>query len=136
MSTERPADGLLTIASRHTVKDTIDRLEAELRARGITVFARIDHAAGADSVGMPLQPTEVLIFGNPKAGTPLMQDAQSIGIDLPLKVLAWEDASGRVMLSYNDVRWLARRHHLGNGVEPQVAALTGLLTKLAEAAAA
>ena len=89
-------DGLVTIASRHPVKETIDRLEAAVKAAGISVFARIDHAAGATSVGMPLRPTELLIFGNPKGGTPLMQSRQAIGLDLPLKMLAWEDGSGKV----------------------------------------
>ena len=79
-------DGLVTIASNHPVKETLDRLEVDLRAKNITVFARIDHAAGAASVAMPLRPTELLIFGSPKAGTPLMQSKQMIGIDLPLKM--------------------------------------------------
>lgn len=126
-------DGLITITSRHPVKETIDRLEAALAARGITVFARIDHAAGAAAVGLPLRPTELLIFGHAKSGTPLMQAAQSIGIDLPLKMLAWQDESGRVALSYNDIAWLARRHRLGSHADPAMAAL---LASLAEAAAA
>jgi uncharacterized protein (DUF302 family) len=99
--------GLTTIRSRSSVKATIDRLEASLKAGGVIVFARIDHAAGAISVGMSLRPTELLIFGNPKGGTPLMQANQTIGIDLPLKVLAWEDASGGVWVTYNDPAWLA-----------------------------
>ncbi len=106
-------DGLITLASNHPVKATMDRLEAALRDKGITLFARIDHAAGAASVDMPLRPTELIIFGNPKAGTPLMQARQSIGIDLPLKMLGWQDAAGKVWLAYNDPAWLARRHGLG-----------------------
>jgi uncharacterized protein (DUF302 family) len=90
------ADGLITIPSSNSVKATLDRLESEVKARGIAVFARIDHAAGATRAGLALRPTELLIFGNAIAGTPLMQAAQTIGIDLPLKALAWEDASGRV----------------------------------------
>ena len=105
-------DGLITLASNHPVKATMDRLEAALRDKGITLFARIDHAAGAASVDMPLRPTELIIFGNPKAGTPLMQARQSIGIDLPLKMLGWQDAAGKVWLAYNDPAWLARRHGL------------------------
>src|SRR5271170_3320447 len=105
-----PEDGLVSVASKYSVKDTLDRLEANLKAKDITVFARIDHAAGAASVAMPLRPTELLIFGNPKAGTPLMQSSQTIGIDLPLKILAWQDAAGQVWLTYNDPGWLARRH--------------------------
>jgi uncharacterized protein (DUF302 family) len=96
------ADGLTTIPSGLGPKETADRLEAEIEARGMTVFARIDHAAGAASVGLPLQPTELLIFGSAKAGTPLMQADQAIGIDLPLKALVHEDPAGKVWLSYNE----------------------------------
>ena len=127
--------GLTTIRSRDSVKATIDRLEAELKAAGVTVFARIDHAAGAASAGMSLRPTELLIFGNPKAGTPLMQAKQTIGIDLPLKVLAWEDASGDVWVSYNDPAWLAARHGLGEEAQEAVRALAAALVKFAKAAA-
>ena len=84
----------------------MDRLETEIRAQGITVFARIDHAAGAAEAGFTLRPTELLIFGNPRAGTPLMQSVQTIGIDLPLKTLVWQDASGKTWLSYNEPSWL------------------------------
>jgi uncharacterized protein (DUF302 family) len=105
-----PDNGLTTIASAHGVKDTIDRLESEVKSKGMTVFARVDHAAGAKEVGLPLRPTELLIFGNARGGTPLMQATQSIGIDLPLKALAWEDADGKVWLSYNEPTWIAERH--------------------------
>jgi uncharacterized protein (DUF302 family) len=104
------ADGLITLSSSHGPKDTMDRLAAEITARGMTVFARVDHAAGAADAGLPLRPTELLIFGNAKGGTPLMQSDQTIGIDLPLKALVWQDASGRTWLSYNDPGWLAKRH--------------------------
>lgn len=97
------AAGLVTIQSRNSVKATIDKLEAALKTAGVTVFARIDHAAGAASVAMELRPTELPIFGNPQAGTPLMQAQQTIGIDLPLKVLAWEDAAGRAELQRSDL---------------------------------
>ena len=127
--------GLTTIRSRHSVKATIDRLESVLKAAGVSVFARIDHAAGATSVGMPLRPTELLIFGNPKAGTPLMQAKQTIGIDLPLKVLAWEDADGVVRVSYHDPAWLAARHERSEEAAAAVHALTAALSKIAEAAA-
>ncbi len=103
-------NGLITLPSTHGVKETVDRLVAEAAAEGMTVFARIDHAAGAKAVGMALRPTELVIFGNAKGGTPLMQASQTIGIDLPLKALAWEDADGKVWLSYNEPAWLARRH--------------------------
>ena len=93
------ADGLATILSNFGPKETMDRLEAEIKAKGMTVFARIDHAAGAAEAGLPLRPTELLIFGSAKAGTPLMQADQAIGIDLPLKALVFEDAAGKVWLS-------------------------------------
>ena len=128
-------DGLVSVASKYSVKDSLDRLEAELKAKSITVFARVDHGAGAAAVAMPLRPTEVLIFGNPKAGTPLMQSRQTIGIDLPLKVLAWQDAEGKVWLTYNDPRWLAQRHRLGPETDPSVNAMAALLANLARAAA-
>jgi uncharacterized protein (DUF302 family) len=127
-------DGLVTIASEFSVKETLDRLEARLKAKNITVFARIDHAAGAASVAMQLRPTELLIFGNPKAGTPLMQSNQTIGLDLPLKILAWQDESGEVWLTYNDPSWLAQRHRLGANTETSVVALADLLANLANAA--
>lgn len=129
-------NGLVTIRSHHSVKATIDRLEATLKAGGVTVFARIDHAGGAASVGMPLRPTELLIFGNPRAGTPLMQANQTIGIDLPLKILAWEDENGAVWVGYNDLAWLAARHGLSDAAAPAVDALRAALARLAENAAA
>ena len=129
-------DGLITLASNHPVKATMDRLEAALRDKGITLFARIDHAAGAASVDMPLRPTELIIFGNPKAGTPLMQARQSIGIDLPLKMLGWQDAAGKVWLAYNDPAWLARRHGLQGEAEAAVAGLAKALAMLAAGAVA
>jgi len=128
-------DGLIAIASRHSVKETLDRLEASLRNKGIAVFARIDHATGAASVGMTLRPTALLTFGNPKAGTPLIQANQTTGLDLPLKVLAWQDAAGKIWLTYTDVAWLARRHRLGADTEGAVAALTQGLATLAASAA-
>lgn len=106
-------NGLMTLPSAHGVKDTIDRLEREVKSKGLTIFARIDHAAGAAEASLALRPTELLIFGNAKGGTPLMQAQQTIGIDLPLKALAWEDAYGKVWLSYNDPAWLAARHRVG-----------------------
>lgn len=125
------ADGLTTIPSSFGAKETMDRLEAEIKARGMTVFARIDHAAGAAAVGMALRPTELLIFGGAKAGTPLMQANQAIGIDLPLKALVYEDAAGKVWLAYNDPRWLAQRHELGAAVAPTVAAMAAALAAIA-----
>ena len=103
-------EGLITMQSRFASKETMDRLESEIRARGLDVFARIDHAAGATKVGLTLQPTELIIFGNARGGTPLMQSAQTVGIDLPLKALVWEHEAGKAWISYNEPSWIARRH--------------------------
>ena len=129
------ADGLITMRSSHGPKDTMNRLEAQVRAKGMTVFARIDHAAGATEAGLPLRPTELLIFGNAKAGTPLMQAEQAIGIDLPLKMLVWQDASGATWLSYNDPTWLAQRHGLAGGSEAAAKAMAAALDGIARTAA-
>jgi uncharacterized protein (DUF302 family) len=110
-------EGLTTVLSRFGPQETMDRLEAAIKAKGISVFARINHAALAAEVGLSLRPTEVIIFGSPRAGTPLMQASQTIGIDLPLKALVWQDASGKVWLSYNESQWLAARHGI-KAVEP------------------
>jgi len=128
------AQGLTTIPSSYGPKDTMDRLEAEVRTKGMTVFARIDHAAGATAAGLSLRPTEVLIFGNAKAGTPLMLSVQTIAIDLPLKALVWQDASGDTWLSYNDPAWLAQRHELSAETEVTVGMLTAALDAVATAA--
>jgi uncharacterized protein (DUF302 family) len=125
------ADGLITTPSSFGAKETLDRLEGEIRARGMTVFARIDHAAGAEGVGLPLRPTEVVIFGNARGGTPLMQANQAIGLDLPLKALVFEDAAGRAWLAYNDPRWLAERHGIGAAVAQPVAAIAATLNAVA-----
>ena len=127
--------GLTTVPSRHDVKVTVDRLEAAAKAKGLTIFARIDHAAGARTVGLTLRPTELLIFGNAKGGTPLMQLQQTIGIDLPLKALAWEDAAGNTWLSYNEPAWLASRHGLTEQAGNSVKALAGPIEALAKGAA-
>jgi uncharacterized protein (DUF302 family) len=105
-------NGLVTLSSRFSVRETIDRLAEKVTSLGLKVFARVDHAAGAAQVSLALRPTELLIFGNPKGGTPLMQDQQSAGIDLPVKALAYEDADGKTWLAYNDAAWIAERHRL------------------------
>ena len=110
----------------------MDRFEALAKQRGLTVFARIDHAAGAAKIGKALRPTEVLIFGNPQGGTPFMECAQTVGIDLPLKVLVWEDASAQVWLGYNDPAYLARRHDVAQC--PVAENLRKTLAGLAESA--
>lgn len=116
-------EGLKTLKSEFAPEKTMSRLEAEIKARGMTVFARINHAALAAEVGMALRPTEVILFGNPRGGTPLMQAKQTMGIDLPLKALVWQDASGQTWLSYNEPEWLAKRHELA-GLEGPLAAMT------------
>ena len=128
------AQGLTTIQSSHTPQETMNRLEAAVMAKGMTVFARIDHAAGAAGVGLPLRPTEVLIFGNAKAGTPLMESVQTIGIDLPLKALVWQDASGRTWLCWNDPAWLAKRHELSGEIATAVGNMTAALDAVTKAA--
>jgi len=128
-------DGLITIASGFSVKETIVRLASTVTAKGMTVFGRVDHAANATQVGMPLRPTELLIFGNAKGGTPLMQANQTIGIDLPLKALAWEDSTGKVWVTTNDPAWLARRHGLGADVAGNVEGLRAGLAAVTKAAA-
>ena len=128
------SQGLTTIKSSHGPQETMNRLDAAVKAKGMTVFARIDHSAGASAVGLSLNPTEVLIFGNAKGGTPLMQSAQTIGIDLPLKALVWQDASGDTWLSYNDPAWLAKRHGL-DGTEAPIGNLTATLDAVAKVAA-
>jgi uncharacterized protein (DUF302 family) len=128
------ADGLITITSRYGPEETMNRFEAAVTAKGMTVFARIDHAAGATAVGLSLRPTELLIFGNAKAGTPLMQSVQAVGIDLPLKALVWQDASGNTWLSYNDPGWLAKRHRLGHDAEAAIRAIAASLSAVATAA--
>jgi uncharacterized protein (DUF302 family) len=125
------ADGLTTTLSSFGPKETMVQLEAEIKAKGMTVFARIDHAAGAAEAGLPLRPTEVLIFGSAKAGTPLLQAEQAIGIDLPLKALVFEDAAGKVWLSCNDPHWLATRHGLGAAVAQTVDAMAAALNAVA-----
>jgi uncharacterized protein (DUF302 family) len=130
----RVIEGLTSIQSSFGPKATMDRLDAEIRAKGLNVFARIDHAAGAAEVGLTLAPTELIIFGNARGGTPLMQSVQTIGIDLPLKALVWQDASGKTWLSYNEPRWIAQRHGVANA-EQVVSRMNALLTAMARKAA-
>ena len=125
---------LVTLPSAHGANETAERLKSLLAQKGIQVFADIDHAAGAKQVGMPLRPTRALIFGNPKAGTPLMQSRQTIGLDLPLRVLVWEDEAGKVWLTYRRLDVLARRHHISDrdetvkSLDDGLAALTRAVT--------
>ncbi len=126
-------NGLITKQSAHDVGTTIDRLEAALEEKGLTIFARVNHSAGAAGVDLQLRPTELLIFGNPKAGTPLMQSDQRMGIDLPQKALAWRDAEGNVWLSYNDPAYLARRHTITDR-DPLLDKIGGLLKAMTDKA--
>jgi uncharacterized protein (DUF302 family) len=128
------ADGLITIQSDRGPEETMNRFEAEVRARGMTVFAHIDHAEGAVAAGLSLLPTELLVFGSAKAGTPLMQSTQTIGIDLPLKALVWQDDGGATWLSYNDPGWIVKRHGQAQEVEATVNAMTALLKTIARIA--
>ncbi len=111
-STAAAGNGVISVKSSHDVKVTADRLENILNQKGMTVFIRIDHSAGARKVGKNLRPTELVVFGNPKIGTPLMQCSQSVGIDLPQKALIWQDDKQQVWLSYNDPIYLHQRHGL------------------------
>ena len=126
-------DGLITLQSHLSPEDTAKRLEAEIQARGMTIFARVDHAAGAAAVGLSLRPTYLVIFGAAKGGTPLMQSVQTAGIDLPLKMLIWQDAAGATFLSYNDPVYIAHRHDVGDAAKPAVAAMAGALQAIAAA---
>jgi len=127
--------GIVEVGSRHTVDETVSRLRQMLDSKGVKLFAVVDHSGEAAGVGMTMPSTKLLIFGNPKAGTPLMQSNQTIGVDLPLKVLGWQDAEGKVWLTYNDPSWLARRHRLGPSTDASVNALATALANLAQAAA-
>jgi len=127
-------EGLITIPSPFDSKETMERLEFEIRARGLDVFARIDHAAGGTKVGLTLRPTELIIFGNARGGTPLIQSAQTVGIDLPLKALVWEDEAGKTWISYNEPSWIAQRHGPSNA-KIAVSKLTDLLSAIITSAA-
>ena len=105
-------DGLIKIRSNHSVNETLNNLEAVLDKKGMTIFKRVDHAAGAQKAGLALRPTELLIFGNPKVGTPLMLCSQTAAIDLPQKALVYKDESGQVWLTYNDPSYMAKRHDI------------------------
>ncbi|MEY2536655.1 MAG: hypothetical protein QOG67_395 [Verrucomicrobiota bacterium] len=127
-------EGLTSLQSGFGPKETMNRLDAEIRTKGMTVFARIDHAAGAAEVGLTLPPTELIIFGNARGGTPLMQSEQTVGIDLPLKALVWEDAAGKTWLSYNEPGWIAQRHKIANA-EQVVNSMGTALSAIARTAA-
>src|ERR1700689_4358677 len=128
------AHGLTTIESTYGPEETMNRFEAEVRARGMIAFAHIDYAAGATAIGLSLRPTDLLIFGNARGSTPLMELGQTIGIYLPLKALVWQDESGITWLSYNDPNWLAKRHRLNSEIGEAVGVLTAALNQMARSA--
>jgi uncharacterized protein (DUF302 family) len=124
--------GIIDVASRHPVDETVHRLQETLKAKGVTLFAFVDHSGEAAKVGMKMRPTKLLIFGSPKAGTPLMLAAPSIAIDLPLKILVWEDEAGKVWVSYNTPGYLQSRHNLPLEMMPILAVVEALAAKAAE----
>ncbi len=125
-------NGLIHLASKYSVEQTMQRLEALLQERSVMIFARIDHSGEASKLGLTMRPTKLLIFGSPKAGTPLMQAAPTIAIDLPLKALFWEDAEGKVWLTYNDPAYLQQRHNVPPELLPNIAGVSALFAKAVE----
>ena len=124
--------GIIDMPSSHSVEQTLDRLKSILQAKGVTLFALVDHSGEAEKVGMKMRPTKLLIFGSPKAGTPLMLAAPSIAIDLPLKILVWEDGGGKVWISYNNLEYLRKRHSLPEELLANIAVVEALAAKAAE----
>lgn len=124
--------GIITIPSKHTVDQTVDKLKGMLDAKGVTLFALVDHSGGAEKAGMTMRPTKLLIFGSPKAGTPVMLAAPSIAIDLPLKILVWEDGDGKVAISYNSPAYLQARHGVPEELMQNIAAVETLAARAGE----
>ena len=131
MSAHAEIPGLVKMTSSHSVSDTLDRLGASLKQRSILVFARIDFSADAARAGMRMRPEQMLIFGNPKAGTPLMLQVPAVGLDLPLKALAWEDAEAQVWIAYNDPQYIVRRHGIDANLVANLAAVVPLIESAA-----
>ena len=127
-----PGNGMVHLRSRYSVRDTLQRLESVLHAHGLTVFGRVDHSGEAEKVGLKMPPTQLLIFGSPKAGTPLMVASPTLAIDLPLKALAWEDADGTIWLSYNDPQYLKQRHGVPDDLMTNITGAGALLHQAAE----
>jgi uncharacterized protein (DUF302 family) len=124
--------GIVSIPSNHSVDQTVEKVEEILKAKGVKLFALVDHRGEAEKAGLQMRPTKLLIFGNPKAGTPLMIAAPSIAIDLPLKILVWQDSDGKVWISYNSVPYLQAQHHLPQELVPNIAVVEALAAKVAE----
>jgi uncharacterized protein (DUF302 family) len=127
-----PGNGLLQVASRYTVDETVNRLESVLAERGVRVFALIDHSGEAEKIGMKMRPTKLVIFGNPKGGTPVMVAAPTLAIDLPLKALVWEDEGGKVWVSYNSPEYLQQRHGVPEDLIKNIAVAGALVAKAVE----
>jgi uncharacterized protein (DUF302 family) len=130
--TSTPDNGIISKPSNYPVEQTVDRLKAALQSKGITLFALIDHSGEAEKVGFKMPPTKLLIFGSPKAGTPLMLAAPSIAIDLPLKILVWEDGQGKVWISYNNPAYLQQRHGVPQELLQNIAGVETLAAKAGE----
>jgi uncharacterized protein (DUF302 family) len=124
--------GIVDRSSNHSVDDTVARLQTLLHDKGITLFALVDHSGEAEKIGMKMRPTKLLVFGSPKGGTPLMIAAPSIAIDLPLKLLVWDDAAGKTWISFNSVDYLRDRHHLPQQFVQNIAIVAALAEKAAE----
>ena len=126
------AKGIIDVESHHTVDETVERLRGILTARAVTIFALVDHSGEAAKAGMTMRPTKLLIFGSPKAGTPVMLAAPSIAVDLPLKILVWQDANGKVWVSYNAPEYLRERHNVPAELMQNLAVVEALAAKAAE----
>jgi uncharacterized protein (DUF302 family) len=127
-----PENGMIHLSSAYSVPATLERLESALQARGLTVFARVDHSGEAEKVHLKMHPTQLIIFGSPKAGTPLMVASPTLAIDLPLKALAWEDAEGEVWLSFNSPEFLKQRHNIPDDLVKSISGIGALFQKAVE----
>ena len=125
-------NGIINKATNHSVDETVEKLKGILQAKGVTLFALVDHSGEAEKVGMKMRPTKLLIFGNPKGGTPIMLAAPSAAIDLPLKILVWEDSQGKVWGSYNSPAYLQQRHGIPQDLLPNIAVVEALASRVAE----
>ncbi|MCK4709055.1 MAG: DUF302 domain-containing protein [Gammaproteobacteria bacterium] len=128
------AEGVINVPSKHSVEQTANKLEKVLLSKGMKIFQRVKHSEGAKSVGININPTELIIFGNPKAGSPLMKCAPTVAIDLPQKAVIWQDANSKVWISYNDPAYLKQRHNI-QGCDKVLTKVSGILSKLTGAAA-
>jgi uncharacterized protein (DUF302 family) len=125
-------NGMIHLSSPHSVAETLTRLDSILQTRGLTVFARIDHSGEADKVGMKMHSTQLIIFGSPKGGTPVMVASPTLAIDLPLKALVWEDAGGKVWVSYNSAEYLKHRHNIPDELVKNIAGIGPLLQSVVQ----